>query len=146
MPTFTTVVKANQIIFVSTVSIPQVLSTPSPEGRPYSTLFDTGAQCCLISPKVVSELQLVTVGDASITPVHGKTVLTCRYRVRLDIPVESRRLLPGGGTEPFTDLRGMELEVAELPYRPDDYDVLMGMDFIAPWHITIQGGKFILSI
>ena len=146
MPTFTTVVKANQIIFVSKVSIPQVLSTPSPKGIHYSTLFDTGAQCSLISPKVVSELQLVTIGDTSITPVHGKAVPTCRYRVRLDIPVGSMRSIPGGGTEPFTDLRGMELEVAELPYRPDDYDVLMGMDFIAPWHITIQGGQFILSI
>ena len=146
MPTFTTVIKANQIILVSTVSIPQTLSLPSPEGRPYRTLFDTGAQCSLISTKVASELQLVTIGDASITPIHGKAVSTCRYRVRLDIPVESMRLLPGGGTEPFTDLRGRELEVAELPYRPDDYDVLMGMDFIAPWHITIQGGRFILSI
>ena len=115
MPTFTTVVKANQIIFVSTVSIPQALSTPSPEGRHYRTLFDTGAQYSLISPKVVSELQLVTIGDTSITPVHGKTVPTCRYRVRLDIPVASMRSIPGGGTEPFTDLRGMELEVADTP-------------------------------
>ena len=146
MPTFNTVVKANQIIFVSTVSIPQALSTPSPEGRNHKTLFDTGAQCSLISPKVVSELQLVTIGDASITPVHGKAVPTRRYRVRLDIPVASMRSLPGGRAEPFTDVRGMELEVAELPYLPDDYDVLMGMDFIAPWHITIQGGQFILSI
>ena len=115
MPTFTTVVKANQIIFFSTVSIPQALSTPSSEDKHYRTLFDTGAQCSLISPKVVSELQLVTIGDASITPVHGKAVPTCRYRVRLDIPITSMRLLPGGGTEPFTDLRGRELGSRRTP-------------------------------
>ena len=146
MPTFTTVVKDNQIIFRSTVSIPQALGTPSPESRGYWTLFDTGAQCSLISPKVVSELQLVTIGDRSITPAHGKAVPTRRYRVRLDIPVASMRSIPGGGLEPFTDLWGLELEVVELPYQPDAYDVLMGMDFIAKWHITIQGGQFILSI
>ena len=146
MPTFTTPVIENQIIFVSTVSVPPTPIAPSPEQKFYRTLFDTGAQCSMISPKVASELQLKTIGDSSIVPVSGKAVQAPRYRVRLDIPIESKRSLPGGKIEPFTDLRGLELEVAELPYQPIGYDVLMGMDFIEPWHITIQGGHLILSI
>lgn len=147
MPIFNTAIQDNRIIFVSSVSIPPSHSVPSPAASNYQTLFDTGAQVTGISPRVVQELGLASIGDASITPASGKSVPTLRYRIRLDIPVQSIRSLPGGQVIPFTDARGMALEVVELPFQPNDFDVLMGMDFIALWHITtIVGGKFTLSI
>ena len=144
MPTLSIVTKNNQFIFQSTVSMP----TSFTKRKVYGALLDTGAQISMISPKIVSEVQLKTIGDAFVTPVNGEVIQTPRYRVRLDIPIDSIRSLPGGKIEPFTDLRGQELEVAELPYQPTGYDVLMlmGMDFIALWHITMQGGHLILSI
>ena len=42
-------------------------------------------------------------------------------------------------------MAGRELEVAELPYQPDNFDVLLGMDLLMDFHITMHGGLFILS-
>ena len=40
---------------------------------------------------------------------------------------------------------GKQLSVAGLPYRPQGYDVILGMDFIGTFHITIYGNRIILS-
>ncbi len=33
----------------------------------------------------------------------------------------------------------------ELPYQPSEFDVLLGMDVLGDFHITMQGGLFIMS-
>ena len=40
---------------------------------------------------------------------------------------------------------GKQLSVARLPYQPDDYDVLLGMDLIGTFHMTIYQNWIILS-
>jgi hypothetical protein len=40
---------------------------------------------------------------------------------------------------------GDQLSVAGLPYQPDGYDVLLGMDIIGIFHITIYQNRIILS-
>ncbi len=42
-------------------------------------------------------------------------------------------------------LSGMELHAWLKPYQPSDFQVLLGMDFIAMFHITPLGNSFILS-
>ena len=32
-----------------------------------------------------------------------------------------------------------------LPYRPHKYDVLMGMDLISQFHVTMYNAKFVIS-
>ena len=68
-----------------------------------------------------------------------------KYRVRLDIPIDSRTRMPDGGIQVQTTLRGSDLEVALLPYEPKNYDVLLGMDLLLRFHLTLYGGNFILS-
>ena len=51
-----------------------------------------------------------------------------------------------GGTAMTADYRGMEMEVALLPYQPQEYDVLLGMDFLLSFHFTMCAGNYILSI
>ena len=45
-----------------------------------------------------------------------------------------------------TFFRGKDIEVALLPYLPEDHDVLLGMDFLSGFHFTMYNGLFILSI
>ena len=99
----------------------------------------------MISRKVVDEVGLSAIGHSSIIPVTGKPVDTPKYRVRLDIPIGSRTKMPDGGIQVQPTLRGSDLEVALLPYEPKNYDVILGMDLLAGFHLTLYGANFILS-
>ena len=39
----------------------------------------------------------------------------------------------------------MEMDVLQLPFQPPIFDVLLGMDFISAFHITLFNGRLILS-
>ena len=39
----------------------------------------------------------------------------------------------------------MDMEVARLPYEPTNHDVLLGIDFLQGFHVTIYDGTYILS-
>ena len=40
---------------------------------------------------------------------------------------------------------GRQLSVVGLPYQPNDYDVILGMDIIGVFHITMYRNRIILS-
>ncbi len=147
MPTFSVQISDKRIIFNSTVARPSTDSVPTERKgyQTYRTLFDTGAQLTMISPKAVQELGLTPIGDMDVIPASGKPIRTNSYRIRLDIPIIAEVVLPGGEVGQETDYRGKYLEVAELPYQPADYDVLLGMDFIVGAHVSILGSLFVLS-
>ena len=142
MPTFSGTVKDRQIIFVTAASIS---GDPNPQPKAYQSLLDTGAQGTCVSQKVAQELGLVSTGTAQIIPVNGQSILTHKYRIRLDIPITSGIVLRDGKGIPETSLRGLDVDVALLPYQPKTYDILLGLDFLAPFHVTMYGGTFILS-
>ena len=142
MATFATQVQNNQILFAVCVS-----KVPNQEKDllTYQALFDTGAQMTMISEKVVQEVGLQPISDIDITPVSGKPIKTESYMARLDIPIAQNVVLPDGKVDSQPNLFGKEIEVAKLPYDPVNYDVLLGMDFIGLFHITMWGKIFILS-
>ena len=142
MPTFTGQVQNNQIILVSVISISD---DPNPARRPYQALLDTGAQGTLISEKVAREVELTPIGDSTITPVSGQPILTNKYRVRIDIPIATEIRLLGGRRQPHNVYMGDDIDVAELPYQPENYDVLLGLNFIKKFHLTLYLDQFILS-
>lgn len=141
MPTFVGTIKNNQIILTSRVRVP---GAQEPEGH-YRSLLDTGAQRTMISPRVISDVQLQPTGDGKIIPASGETIDTLEFRIRIDIPIQSGIALPGGKTMPNVVHMGKELDAFELPYQPSGYDVLLGLDFVSLFHLTIYGNQFILS-
>ena len=42
-------------------------------------------------------------------------------------------------------MSGAELEVAQLPFQPENFDILLGMDFLMHFHFTMHNNLFILS-
>ena len=86
MPTFHGAINDKQIVFYAAISIGSPTSHRT-EPVSYKALLDTGAQCTLISKKVVDEIGLTSIGSAWITPATGKPIPTEKYRVRVDIPI-----------------------------------------------------------
>ena len=68
-----------------------------------------------------------------------------KYLARIDIPIEIQFRQPEGDIGTEQTLRGMDLQAAQLPYDPHNYDVLLGMDFLQGLHLTIYRDTFILS-
>ena len=123
-------------------------SPPSARTEPksYPAILDTGAQGTMISQKVVDEGKLSSIGFTDIIPVSGDPIQTEKYRVRVDIPIGDQLETPGGAAGPWLNLRGKEIEVSLLPFQPENFDVLLGMDFLSEIHFTMYKDEFILSI
>ncbi len=146
MATFAERVVDNQIVFVVWVAIsgdPYDWENP----KAYNALLDTGAQRTMVSGKVVEEVGLTASGFFSISGVTGDTITADKYKVRIDIPImrEARNL--GGGTHTEPVLSGKDIDVAQFPdsFKPETFDVLLGMDFLYGFHLTIFADTFILS-
>ncbi len=99
----------------------------------------------MISPKIISEVQLQPTGDGKIIPASGETIDTLEFRVRIDIPIQSGIVSSDGKTIPNVVYMGKDLDAFELPYQPAQYDVLLGLDFVSLFHLTIYRDNFILS-
>ena len=135
MPSFEQQITNNRIIITVGVSL------QGDQIRYKRALVDTGATITLISPNVVSELGLSPIGSASIMVASGQQVNTYEYYSWVDIPIGYDSTVG-----PPTDfLMGRQLTVVGLPYQPNDYDVILGMDIIGMFHITMYRNKIILS-
>jgi len=103
---------------------------PQPQGRMYKGLYDTGATQSAISPRVVSELNLISIGAVNVG-VGGGTLTTSSHLVNVGLP---NKVL-------FTTLR-----VASMVLAPD-IDVLIGMDILGAgdFAVTHHQGKTTFS-
>ena len=142
MPALIADITDDKIIVTSAVSAADHQETLK---NKYRSLLDTGSQATMISQKIVDNLGLSVTGERHILPVSGEIILTDRYRVRLDIPLQIPRTMPDGTVRQKDDFRGATLNVLLFPYQPEDYDIILGMDFLTPFHMTVAAGKLIMS-
>ncbi len=106
----------------------------------FKALIDTGATISAISSHVVQTVGLTSNEWEDITGVHG-IQSTPIYRVALRLGI-----LGHTDQTPFHKEMPM-LRVAELAMdsRVTGYDVLLGMDFLKLFHLTLYNDRFILS-
>ena len=138
MPTFVKPVENNRVLI-------QVLAAVEPDGSEvdhrFMALVDTGAMITAVTSRLVGQIGATPVGRRSFVPASGKPVDANLFGLHLAIPVDT----PTGEGDVHTFAVGAALVVMELPYQPPDYDVLLGMDVLANFHITMHGGAFIMS-
>ncbi len=132
MPTFVQEIKNNRIIISAGVSDPG----QQPE-RTYSAIVDTGAQVTMVSAKAIKENGLKPVGHIPVMGITGRDIVT-KYKARVDIPVS----VNNHGVM----ASGRDMEAVAMPQDMGQFDVLLGMDFLSAFHITMHGNVFILSI
>ncbi len=90
----------------------------------------------MISPRVVDSTDLKAIGYAPIVGVDGKPFQAETYRTTISIPIGRGNVIVSSGGE---------LDVVQLPFQPENFDILLGMDFLTLLHFTMYGGSFILS-
>ena len=143
MPSFSGRIDQGRILINVLVSIPiQDPDDPSlPDGQiAYRALVDTGATISGISKKVVKELGLIPDGWRPTTGVHGtKNTLTCSVALHVAVSESNAK----GDT---VHVRGSsKMSVTVLDFRPKDFDVILGMDMLMSYHLSMSNGMFILS-
>ena len=116
----------------------------APEHR-CRALLDTGAQTTGISQKVVDALGLVSDGWATVAGAHGEPKETPTFTVDIHLPISEMVDSPDGAMQ-NTFSRGIgSMEVTLLGLNNAGFDVLLGMDFLSSFHITVFNGTFIIS-
>lgn len=101
----------------------------------YRALVDTGANNCCISEKIVANLKLQTYSKTKMITA-GSPYITSLYRVAICIPV-------------FELYKGFpDIKVSAVPDIGKDrgFDVILGMNMLFHFHITMHQGQIIISI
>jgi SEC-C motif/Aspartyl protease len=103
---------------------------PPPQGRKYQALYDTGATNSSISPRVVAELGLASVGAQNVG-VGGGTLQTTAHLVNIGLP--NKVMFP-------------MMRVAQIAVQ-GGVDVLIGMDIlgIGDFAVTHHNGNTTFS-
>lgn len=139
MPSFMGRIEGGRIVLNVVVGPPGMVD-PTEDFGGFKALLDTGATKSGISVRLIEQLGLKNNGEwVDMVGVHGPASVPL-YNVSLAIPISEN---PNQ-----THFKGdHSLEVAELALDTDKagFDVLLGMDFLASFHLTIYGQIFILS-
>ena len=135
MPTFVKRAVNNRVL------IQVVVEATTQSDNRFMALVDTGAARTAVTSRLVDQVGAVPAGPGSFLPASGQPVDTSLFAIHLAIPVESHT--PDGETLTFAS--GKRLIVFQLPYQPKDYDVVLGMDMLTHYHITMHDGSFIMS-
>ena len=104
----------------------------------FKALLDTGSSGSLISPDVSERLQAIPAGTGTYQTASGDIFSTDIYKVLVNIVVNTKLKQ--------TREHQMHLTVLELPKIQPDFDVVLGMDVLSNFRITIQGDLLIAHI
>ena len=122
----------------------------------YRALIDTGANRCGISNKIVTDLKLRSHHKMEITTAGGPHE-TLVYLVGIAVPVTQFETQHGTKEDGSVTTRQavheswhglQQVEVTTFPDVGVDrgFDIILGMDLLMPFHITIHDGNIIVSV
>lgn len=144
MPSLRGHIVDRQALLAVRVSKPQLQPDQEAQGEAFRALLDTGATVSAVSQNVVDTLHLTPAGWQTVTGVHGTSDLPT-YAISLGVPITERVVGPHGEFD-HTFSRGRDLmTVTPMTSRPSTFDVLLGMDLLEGFHLTIYSDLFILS-
>ena len=111
----------------------------------FTALVDTGATHSMISKRVVEGLGLESVGNDTFIPANGEPTSTTLHSVALAVPVASgpHETLPGVDTQTFSIRDGVV--VLKMPQPLEGFDVVIGMDVLMDFRLTMHNGVFTIS-
>src|ERR1019366_3119512 len=128
---FTCRYPARSLALTSEVEVfPAFLPPTQPQGRKYKALYDTGATHSAVSPKLVADLQLASIGAQNVG-VGGGTLTTTVHLVNIGLP--NKVMFP-------------MMRVAQITLH-GGIDALIGMDIlgVGDFAVTHHNGRTTFS-
>ena len=104
----------------------------------FAAKVDSGATNTAVTHQVIQTLGFPNpIGRETYTTAGRELVEADVYGLHVAVPVDTTPVYLVGGL----------LSVAELPleYQANTHDVLLGMDLLQRFHITMWNGNFIMS-
>ena len=134
MPTVEVEVRADGL-FVLNVAI-------APKGRQeaehgFRAILDTGTQMTAISTRVVAGVTPDIVGETLLTVADGSERWTDLFWIRVRVPL---------GLSETAEAPTYDVVATQIPASLEGCDVLLGMDIISKWHVTLSGGRCIIEL
>ena len=103
--------------------------------KTYDALLDTGASRTAISKKIIEDFSLLPEKKIPVALADGTTVHARSYNIKIDIFNSSK-----------SRFNGSNLNVINLEEKkPKNFDVLIGMDILKDFHLTLYGGRCVIS-
>ena len=144
MPTVTIEISGNEIRHVADVALPNPSNPAQPFGPApirFSALVDTGSTNTGVTQGVVDALGAEQIGVEDIWHADGALLTTPSYKIIVGIPITTS--LDSGETRTYVS--GESLIVDLIPDQPDGIDIILGMDLLRRFHITIYESQCIIS-
>lgn len=142
MPTLAVPAEDSRILLPVAVAVPRARVS---ERRTCRALVDTGAQFSMVSASVVEARRAASTGTGKFMAANGQTQRTPAFDVHIAVPVAVTARAADGSTSRTVFTGGRILRVLQLPVEPVDFDVLLGMDLLTHFHISMYDGTFVLS-
>lgn len=144
MPTVTIEIEGNEIRHVADVALPNPPDPWHPFGSSptrFPALIDTGSTNTGVTKRVVDALGAEQIGVEEIWDANGEMRETPSYRIVVGIPI----ITPLDSGETHTYVSGENLIVDLISDQVDDVDIILGMDLLQRFHITVYGSQCIIS-
>ena len=133
---------------MSTIEIPVVAGliklnvAIAPKGRDgpeggFRAIFDTGTQMTAISTAVVNQVGPDIVGESRLTVADGTERWADLYWVRVRVPL---------GLSARAEVPTYDVVATQIPTSLEGCEVLLGMDIISQWHVTLSNGRCIIKL
>ena len=90
-----------------------------------------------ISTRIVDQVRPDIVGETQLRVADGTERWTDMYWVRVRVPL---------GLLTTSETPAYDVVATQIPTSLEGCDVLLGMDVISKWHVTLSGGRCIIEL
>ena len=146
MPSLVVPVEDNNIIIPAMVELPHDYTEESvPEPIICTALVDTGAQGTMVSRRIADQLSPPVIGYGTVEGVTGPAESPI-HELRIVIPTEVEETGLDGEVSEGIYFYWDVLRVMVLTHEiGEGIDILLGMDMLTGFHITMYGNQVIIS-
>ena len=93
----------------------------------------------MVTERVVRQIGARPTGTASFLPANGEPQEAKAYWLSVDLPIAM------GNPPQMAFSHGRNLNVMQLPFQPQNFDLIVGMDLLCHYHLSMYGDLFVLS-